>query len=161
MTKHDILTLAEKYESLTETASLKKTAAGLSRKDIAKQLDKAKKEYQHHKDRHDAADAQKSTLERDCMDAKDKMLAARKTVLRNHDLLRGMDLSGADEVRFRGNDVSYVKDKKEYNAKFDHEGNCSLTPYKRHEDKADAKDEKKEEEKEDEADVNDAYDYFR
>lgn len=121
----NILSIAEQFEQMT------KTAGSMSRKDILKELEKAKKEYGKHKERHDSSHAQAANLQRDVADAKDKMLSTRKTVLRNHDLLRNMDLAGVDEVKFHGDDVAYIKDRKPFSAKFDAEGNVSLSPYKK------------------------------
>lgn len=146
----DLFKLAEDFEKFTKTA-----AGGLSRKDIQKELEAAKKSYLKEKTRYDSAKSQMASLEKDISDANDKMETSKKSVLRNHDLLRNMDLSGAEAVKHFGDDVAYIKDKKFYLVTVDGDGNCKMTPYDKPEKKS-----KKDEAKEDKADVNDTNDLY-
>lgn len=152
----NLLDLAEHFETLTKNAG-----GSLSRKDIAKQLEKSKKEYQLHKARHDDSKAKMDALQADVSDANDKSTSARKDVLKYHDILKNMDLSGADEVKHFDDDVAYIRDKKMYLVTVDADGNCKLTDYEKpaKKSKKEEKAEKKEKD-EDKDDVNDAYDYL-
>ena len=150
----DLQRLADEFEALTKTAG-----GSLSRKDIAKQLEKAKKEYQAHKARHDDSKTKMDALQVDVADANDKANNARKDVLKYHYILKNMDLSGADEVKHFDDDIAYVRDKKMYLVTVDADGNCKMTDYEKPAKKS-KKEEKAEKKEKDEVDTNDAYDYL-
>jgi len=120
----DIYKLAEDFLGLT------KSAAGMGRKDIDKAISKAKKDYLSQKDIHDAASAQINQLQSNIACAKDKMMKALEDLNKNHDMLRNVDFSGADEVRTKGNDVVYIKGKKPYSVQKADDGSIVLVPYK-------------------------------
>ncbi len=143
----NILKLAATYEALTKTAS------SMNRKQVLKLLEQAKKDYAKYKTLYENAKMQFESLQNDMNECNDKMLSNRRDVLKHHDLLKNMDLANSDEVKFRGDDVSYVADGKEYTASFDPDGNCNLTLFiKKKKDKdSEVKEDKKskKEEKED------------
>lgn len=177
MTKsNDLLLAAEQFEALIKNAKKGASKKSVSRKELEKELIRSKKDYQDHKSKHDAAKSQLDKLQNDMNSAADHMNNARKTVLKNHNVLKNMDLSNTDLVQFQNNsdDVLYILDKKPFTATFDMSGNCTLVPYKKikkikEEPKEDAEEEEKESEEEesdeddsddDECDVNDNYDFL-
>jgi 8-oxo-dGTP pyrophosphatase MutT (NUDIX family) len=161
--RHTIMNI---YKLAEDYLSLVKVAAGLSRRDIDKAISKAKKDYLSQKDIHDAADSQIKQLQSDIACAKDKMMKAREDLNKNHDMLRNVDFSGADEVRTKGNETVYIKGKKPYSVQKADDGSIVLVPYKTKTEinidpKSDKKVEKTEIEvkEEDDDEVNDADDF--
>lgn len=124
-----MLKLASKYEALAKSA---KKSNDRSRKDLSKDLDRAKKSHEKASNLAQIAQGQLDKMQKELESAKSEMEAARKTIMRCHELMRGMDLSGASSVKDSGDDVSYVIDGKEHYVNFADDGGVEAIPMRQH-----------------------------
>lgn len=154
----DINDFVDHFQALvtgeTEDNSRLKFAGRKNRKQLTKDLQKAKDKYIKLKtsleEKHLAAKDIASVIDRDSK----QMEAAKSDVLKAYDILKNMDLVDSNEVRFTGKDVGYIKNKRVYRLEVDDTGNVSLQPFKKKkvDDLEDA-----EEEEDDTAEADDLY----
>lgn len=115
-------------------------AATQSRKELDKDLVKARKEFAKAKAEFDAASAQLDSLQTKVNNAQEQMANARQNIINLSTHIQMMDLTGANAVRDRGDVRTYLMDGKEYHAEKTDDNDVRLVPWKEY--KQSKKDEK-------------------
>ncbi len=150
MVGKEIKELADLF--VQQTASLElpvKTAARarITRKQMMRDLEKAKVKHKKLKEAVDIMDAQDSKLRTQLDSARKDLNQTRSSILTLHNALQGMDLSNADDVVFYDDSqVGYVINGKEYHLNINEEGELSLMPMRAHRKSLRLKDEPVEDE---------------
>lgn len=138
MSMSDIFTLADQFYKLV-TADVKsntgsvvfKLAARETRNSIVKKLMKAKKDYNDARVSLDAKKKLHGEMGKVIDSHTKEMEEARKYMQKAYEVLQNMDLADANEVRYVGDDVGYVKNKKVFRLEADENGAMVLVPFKR------------------------------
>ena len=142
---------AEQFEqSVKKEASIFKFAERASRKDIENNLTKSKRDYNQLKMSVDGKKSAAEKLKEEIIRDSEKLTNARKYLDKAYEVLKNMDLSDCNEVRFIGDDVGYVKNKRIYAIKVK-DNEIHLVPFKKRNDpdEDDKKDKESEETNED------------
>lgn len=105
-------------------------AASQSRKELDKELARARKEFGKAKTEFDAASAQLDALQAKVNHAQQQMSNARQNIVNLTNHIQMMDLTGANAVRDRGDVRTYIMDGKEYHAEKTDNNDVRLTPWK-------------------------------
>lgn len=124
-----LLKFAENFVLLTKEAKRgRKPKRTRNRKDIKKDLERARKAYSESKDNVSSLSREIKKLTAKLEQCTNDMNEARDSVMNYHDYLRNMDISGAGEIHGDNNDVSYVIDKKKFDISFAEDGTYELIP---------------------------------
>lgn len=112
--------------------SLKKEAVERKNlKQLSRDIESARSVYQTAKLQLEEAEREAEALQTRISGLKQRKNLAFSQYSKLNQASQHMQLSGANEVRFRGNsDISYVKDKKEYRLEVDDMGDIKLLPYR-------------------------------
>lgn len=131
---------------IQRTHELEKLAGKKGRKQLEAELSKARKDVNKATVQYNTSKGQLNSLEKQVEKAEKKMQDARHEISRLSKMLQHMDLTGAEEVRERPNDVSYVIDGKEMHIDISDVNDVKITPWrqylkKRREDSSNSDDE--------------------
>lgn len=108
-----------------------KLARANTRNSLEKALNKYRQEYAKALKLGEKLSAEKNKIDAAVASNLAQLTAAKQEIRRITDILQKMDLSGANEVRERGNgQVNFIKDKKEYHIEFDDQNDVKLIPWK-------------------------------
>lgn len=112
-----------------------KFARANTRASLEKALNKSRQEYAKALKLGDKLTAEKNKVDAAVASNLAQLSAAKQEIRRITDILQKMDLSGASEIKERGNgQVNFIKDKKEYHIEFDDQNDIKIVPWKEYKD---------------------------
>lgn len=110
---------------------LYKLAGKRSRKQVEKELGKARKDYQSARTNHERASSQMAAHQKEVDRLNEMSNSARKAIMELSDYIRTMDLTGAHTVKNHGDEHGYfMNDGKEYHADCSDVNDIKCVPWK-------------------------------
>lgn len=103
-----------KKETTPRSESLKSLAAMQSRKELEKELSKARDIFNVARAEYDTSSTQLQALQEKVNTSQQTMINARNQIIALSNRMQIMDLTGANAVKDRGDNCTYVVDGKEY-----------------------------------------------
>jgi len=115
----------------TRIQELYKLAGKRSRKQLEKELNKSRRDYNAARTNHERASSQMASHEQEVDKLKEMANSARKSILELSDHIRTMDLTGAHTVKNHGDEHGYfMGDGKEYHTDISDVNDIKCVPWK-------------------------------
>ncbi len=102
----------------------------VSRKDIERQLDQARKRFAKARQVYDRCRAELEAAEAKCSQAENELDAAKGDLIRFSRTVKMLDLTGGEAVRERGEAETYMIGGKEFHAELGDNDDCRVTPFR-------------------------------
>lgn len=131
----EIAQLADRFEQQLGKTAGRTNKKKMSRKQMLKQFDKAKANYQNERKRLKGLEGQLAALDQQIQDCRDGMRGSRSDMLTLTDVLRTMDLADCKHAVMYENDtkdVGYLIDGVEHHIKVNEDGELEVTTLKDH-----------------------------
>jgi len=109
---------------------MEKLAAVHSRKELERQLGKARSDLNDARTQHDMSSAQLAKLQQTVDEAHARMHGAKNSLRALTEHIHNMDLSGAHSLKDRGDVKTYLVDNKEYHIEKNDVNDVKLIPWK-------------------------------
>jgi hypothetical protein len=100
------------------------------RKDIERQLDKARKRFGKARQVYDKCRKELEAAEAKCSDAENELESAKSDLIRFSRTVKMLDLTGGEAVRDRGELETYMVGGKEFHAEMGDSDDCQVTPFR-------------------------------